>query len=159
MTDSALRKLYEACAADLRYGIGSYCLSDSMWAAMIQVYLQNATCELLEPLRPVLQRGVQLVTSTRADGSLDVQIATREVMTLKHRRRDRTDVLRAPVWDATLDGIDPSVYSQFERMRTRLGWYMLVVHVPGWELMAGVFETHASVSPVRPNTFPPPPAM
>ena len=65
-------------------------------------------------------------------------------------------MLRAPAWDADLEGIDEQVVRRFEAARRRLGGYLLLMQTFECEFLSAVDSASkpAQIGPVVSRSFP-----
>ncbi|MCK4516679.1 MAG: hypothetical protein KAU31_15570, partial [Spirochaetaceae bacterium] len=89
------------------------------------------------------------------EGTRDLHVGTRERIGIQAKQDGHTSVLRAPAWDAHLEGVDEQVVRQFETDRRRIGGFLLLVQTPEWEFLTAADDsTHtAIVVSIRPSTI------
>ncbi len=156
MNHRILEDLYDATEEDLLYGIGLLGLPDQEPAPFIHIHYRDWSREQLEIVRESFRGGLVLTLSCRAEGTRDLHVSTRECVAVQAREGDHTSVLRAPAWDAHLEGIDEQVVSRFEADRRRCGVFLLLMQTPEWESLSVVDDADRSpaVGTVQRASFP-----
>ncbi len=158
MNHRILEDLYDATEEDLLYGVGLMALPDQEPAPFIHIHYRDWPRQKLEIVRESFRSGLVLTFTCQTEGTRDLHVSTRERVAVQAREGDHTSVLRAPAWDAHLEGIDGQVVRQFEADRRRLGGYLLLMQTPAWEFLTAVDDTCDSthVGRVMPRSFPMP---
>ncbi len=140
MNHRALEDLYDATEEDLLYGVGLLALPDQEPAPFIHIHYRDWSREQLEIVRESFQAGLVLTFSCRAEGARDLHVSTRECVAVQATKGDCTSVLRAPAWEAHLEGINEEVVRRFEADRQRYGMFLLLVQTPEWEFFTAAYE-------------------
>ena len=159
MNQRILENLYDATEEDLLFGVGLLALPDHKPAPFICIHYRSWSREKLKIVRESLQGGLVLTFSRRAEGTCDLHVSTRECVAVQATEGDHTSVLRAPAWDAHLEGIDDQVARRFEADRQRCAGFLLLVQTPEWEFFTAAYEAgnRTIVGPVGQRSMPMPP--
>ena len=120
MNHRVLEDAYRATEEDLLYGVGVLALPGQEPAPFIHIHYCDWSREKLEVVRESFRAGLVLVFSDRQNGIHDLHISTRERVAIQAQQDGHTSELRAPAWDAHLEGIDEQVVRRFEADRRRL---------------------------------------
>ncbi len=155
VSKSILKAMYEASEQDLAYGIGLIGVAGAaLPVPMIQCFYRGWSEEMLRVIAGTLRGGVEL--SLKLD---QVYLATRERIEGREYDGRDTSILRAPAWDARLEGPDPETVRLFDVNSDALAHFVLILQTPESECVAIVHKPtgETQVGPVQPPSLPAPP--
>jgi len=150
--NTVLRRLYDACEEDMRFGIGTIRLGTDPPMPIICVVFRDWSRAQLEIVRDTFQAGINLTHLETGGGVHQLRLATREIVSIEHTDGGDTSVLRAPAWDAQLAGIDGKAFCLFDEERQRQRGFLLLTQTDTWEFLTALDEARdrAVVGVIRP---------
>ena len=140
MNHHHLTQLHESTEEDMRFGVGTIMMPDGQPCPIINIHYADWSREKLEVVRESFMGGVILSSAERRPGVHDVYIGTRESIAIQQQVGEHTSILRAPAWDARLEGIEPAVLRQFDQAYSMLGRFLLILQTDRWAFEADVTE-------------------
>ena len=146
MNHRILEDLYDATEEDLLYGVGLLALPDQEPAPFIHIHYRDWPREQLEIVRESFRAGLVLTIGKPVGGVCSVHISTREYVAVQATEGDHTSVLRAPAWDAHLEGIAEQVVRRFEVDRRRYGGFLLLLQTRKLEFLTAVEDAAGLVN-------------
>jgi hypothetical protein len=153
-----LHRLYDATAEDMLYGIGltrGTCEGlEGQATPTIAIAYPHWSRQQLELVRGAFGDGLTITVNDVGGQARHIYLATRQLVTVSVQRGVETDVLRAPAWDARLEGVEREAFGIFQRGRRALGGFLLLMQTCHWEFMTGVDEISniAKVGVIVPRT-------
>jgi hypothetical protein len=108
-----LHRLYDASAENMKYGIGAIDAGTGPPTPIICIQYRNWPREKLKIVRESFRSGIILSSTVAKSGLCDVHLRTRELVGLQQVENEHITVLRAPAWDAHLQGIDGPAFESF----------------------------------------------
>ena len=158
MSHRILESLYDATEEELLYGVGLLALPDQEPAPFIHIHYRDWSREKLEIVRESFREGLILTIGRSIAGVRDLHVSTRERIDIQTTQDGHTSVLRAPAWDARLEGIAEHVVQRFQTGWQRLCGFLLLMQTPVWEFLTAVNDTRDSthIGHVTPRSFPVP---
>ena len=136
MNNRDLEQLDDATEEDLVFAVGTLMMPGGPEWPYLHIHYAVWTREKLTLVRNAFCGGLILVMRPGPGDRSDMYLATRERVSIQVDYSGQTSVLRAPAWDARLEGVETAAMGWFLASRAAVGGYIVVLQTPDWEFLA-----------------------